>query len=84
MSTQGSRIKKRSIVITGHKTSISLEDVFYKALGEIADAKVCTLSALVEEIEYAHTGINLSSAIRVYILAWFRNPPEQARRDIAA
>jgi predicted DNA-binding ribbon-helix-helix protein len=63
-----SSIVKRSIVIGGRKTSVSLEDAFWKALREIAAAREMTLSDLVTSIDGNRSGANLSSAIRVFVL----------------
>jgi predicted DNA-binding ribbon-helix-helix protein len=67
-----SAIVKRSIIIRGHKTSISLEDVFWDHLWNLARAQQCTLSKLVAEIDEGRQDANLSSAIRVFILEYFR------------
>ena len=67
-----SAIVKRSIIIRGHKTSISLEDVFWDHLWNMARAQQCTLSKLVAEIDEGRQDGNLSSAIRVFILEHFR------------
>ncbi len=61
------QLKKRSVSIAGHRTSISLEDAFWSALQRIARRRGLTLAALVSEIDSARTG-NLSSALRVYVL----------------
>ena len=58
-------IVKRSIVIAGHKTSVSLEDAFWRALKEIARAQHATLSNTIAEIDKARKEGNLSSAIRL-------------------
>lgn len=63
---------KRSIVIAGHKTSVSLEDGFWSGLKEIAAARRSTLSDLVASIDTARTGGNLSSAIRLFVLEHYR------------
>ena len=68
-----SQIIKRSIVIAGHKTSVSLEDAFWKALKEIADGRGITLSDLVSAIDTDRRHGNLSSAIRLFVLDHFRN-----------
>ena len=61
------RIKKRSLTIAGHRTSVSLEEAFWRRLKRLAQARGLSLSALVAEIDRApHT--NLSSALRVYVL----------------
>lgn len=71
----GNAVIKRSVRIAGHPTSVSLEDVFWDALRSIAVARGLSLNALVSEIDAgrgdASVG-NLSSAVRVYALEWFR------------
>ena len=68
-----SPVIKRSIVIAGHKTSVSLEDAFWKGLKEIADDRGVTLSDLVSSIDTERHEGNLSSAIRLFVLDHFRN-----------
>lgn len=68
-----SPVVKRSIVIAGHKTSVSLEDDFWEALKEIAVRRKATLSDLVANIDASRTQGNLSSAIRLFVLDHFRN-----------
>lgn len=60
-------IKKRSVVISGHRTSVSLENAFWYSLKEIATRNGQTVNQLVSEIDDGRTG-NLSSAIRVHVL----------------
>jgi predicted DNA-binding ribbon-helix-helix protein len=72
---------KRSIVIAGHKTSVSLEDGFWSGLKEIAAARRSTLSDLVASIDTGRTGGNLSSAIRLFVLEHYRTA---ARANTAA
>ena len=67
-----STIVKRSIVIGGHKTSVSLEDAFWSDLKNIAHTKQETLSKLVESIDETRDQNNLSSAIRLYVLEHFQ------------
>jgi predicted DNA-binding ribbon-helix-helix protein len=67
-----SPVVKRSIVIAGHKTSVSLEDAFWKGLKEIANGRELTLSDLVASIDTDRRHGNLSSAIRLYVLDHFR------------
>jgi predicted DNA-binding ribbon-helix-helix protein len=67
-----SPVVKRSIVIAGHKTSVSLEDAFWEALKEIAAERQATLSELVAKIDSARNQGNLSSAIRLFVLDHFR------------
>jgi len=63
-----SPVIKRSIVIAGHKTSVSLEDAFWQGLKEIADDRSMTLSDLVSTIDTDRRHGNLSSAIRLFVL----------------
>jgi len=67
-----SPVVKRSIVIAGHKTSVSLEDAFWDALKEIASTRDATLSEVVANIDALRNQGNLSSAIRLYVLDHFR------------
>ena len=63
-----SPVVKRSIVIAGHKTSVSLEDAFWTGLKEIAGTRHMTLSDLVASIDSERQHGNLSSAIRLFVL----------------
>jgi predicted DNA-binding ribbon-helix-helix protein len=67
-----SPVVKRSIVIAGHKTSVSLEDAFWRALKEIAGGRDLTLSEMVSVIDSERAHGNLSSAIRLFVLDHFR------------
>src|SRR5215471_2424217 len=67
-----SAVVKRSIVIAGHKTSVSLEDAFWKGLKEIALARGLTLSEVVSTIDSGRIHSNLSSAIRLFVLDHYR------------
>jgi predicted DNA-binding ribbon-helix-helix protein len=67
-----SPVVKRSIVIAGHKTSVSLEDAFWDALKEIATVRSATLSEVVAGIDASRSQGNLSSAIRLFVLDHFR------------
>jgi predicted DNA-binding ribbon-helix-helix protein len=79
-----STVAKRSIVIAGHKTSISLEDEFWSGLKAIARDHRRTLSGLIAEIDQSRLG-NLSSAIRVFVFGHLRaqNPPAAASGSAA-
>ncbi len=71
MSNDDHILKKRSIVISGHQTSVTLENIFWQKLKEIAGARDLSLSKLVAEIDLRradHNKANLSSAIRVFVL----------------
>jgi len=72
MSATG-RIRKRSLLIAGHQTSVTLEGAFWDALKDIAEARGVTVNALVTEIDNGRADAageagNLSSAIRVFVL----------------
>jgi predicted DNA-binding ribbon-helix-helix protein len=65
-------MRKRSVTIDGHRTSVSLEDAFWAELSAIAEARGLSLNALVAEIDrlrVAQNTGNLSSALRVHVLA---------------
>jgi predicted DNA-binding ribbon-helix-helix protein len=66
-STQ-TALKKRSLSIAGHRTSVSLEDAFWTALKALAERRGLSLAGLVAEIDAGRDGANLSSALRVAIL----------------
>ena len=62
-------MRKRSITIRGHQTSITLEDAFWAELSALADARKMSLSALVVEIDKARGAPgNLSSSLRLHVL----------------
>jgi predicted DNA-binding ribbon-helix-helix protein len=67
-----SRVIKRSIIRNGHRSTVSLEDQFWDCLREIAKSKKLTAARLVEQIDRQHTGDNLSSAIRVFVLEYYQ------------
>lgn len=62
-------LTKHSLTISGHVTSVSLEDIFWQTLKEIAQKHGYSLSTLIAEIDATREG-NLSSAIRVFVLQW--------------
>ena len=70
MTSDRHRLRKRSIAIAGHRTSLSLEDAFWEALKQIAVERGVAVAALVAEID-ATRSANLSSAARVFVLDWF-------------
>jgi predicted DNA-binding ribbon-helix-helix protein len=78
-----SQVVKRSIVIAGHKTSVSLEDAFWSSLKEIAGSRQMTLSDLVSNIDSERQYRNLSSAIRLFVLDHYRGSqtPAPSVRD---
>jgi predicted DNA-binding ribbon-helix-helix protein len=68
-----SSVSKRSIVIAGHKTSVSLEDKFWNCLKEIAHERGMTLQELIGAIDGDRQHANLSSAIRLFVLGVYRD-----------
>ncbi len=65
---------KHSTTIAGHRTSISLEQPFWQAVGDIAVTMNCSRAALIEVIDRNRTpDSNLSSAIRLFVLDWYRS-----------
>jgi len=68
-----SLVVKRSIVIAGHKTSVSLEEPFWSGLKEIAARRDASLSEVVATIDRDRELANLSSAIRLFVLGFYRN-----------
>ena len=71
--TMKSPIIKRSIVINGHKTSISLEDAFWTEIKAIASEKNTTISDLITSINRDRDASNLSSALRLFVLRHHRD-----------
>lgn len=72
-------IVKRSVVVAGHKTSVSLEDAFWHALKDIARERSISLRSIVAEIDANRRGGNLSSAVRLYVLDHYRRRAGAAR-----
>jgi predicted DNA-binding ribbon-helix-helix protein len=83
-----SSVVKRSIVVAGHKTRVSHADAFWKGRKEIAGGRNVTLSDLVAAIDSARQQGNLSSAIRLFVLDFYRkqlsdlNEGHDARQDM--
>ena len=69
-------VKKHSVVIAGHRTSLSLEDAFWRALTDLARQESISVNGLVERIDSTRSG-NLSSAVRIYVLDRVRAPARQ-------
>ena len=76
---QKSPVAKRSLVIEGRKTSISLEDQFWNALRQIAAARGVTPATLVSSIDADRKHDNLSSAIRLFVLDYYRAQADARR-----
>ena len=68
-----SQVVKRSVVIDGHKTSISLEDAFWSSLKAIAQTQGATVAQTVTTINETRKQGNLSSAVRLFVLDCVRN-----------
>lgn len=66
-------MEKRSLSIAGHRTSIALEREFWIGLETMAADKDVPLAALIREIDEGRVSPNLSSAVRVAVLAWYRD-----------
>lgn len=74
------RPRKRSLAISGHRTSITLEDAFWDGLKQAAREQNKPLAMLVAEVDAARQSASLSAALRVFVLCYFkgkaRNPAE--------
>lgn len=66
------RVVKRSLQISGHRTSVSLEEIFWTELRAIAAARAQSVASLVAAVDAARGEANLSSALRVYVLETVR------------
>jgi len=66
-------MEKRSFSIAGHRTSIALEPDFWSGLEAMATARQMSLAGLIREIDETRTTANLSSAVRLTVLAWYRD-----------
>ena len=80
-TTMKSRIVKRSILLAGHKTSVSLEDEFWTALKGIAGDRHVTLSVLIGGINAQRQHGNLSSALRLFVLEYYRGKAAEKPGD---
>ena len=69
-------IAKRSLVVAGHRTSVSLETEFWSALKDIAGEKRQSMAALIATIDAGRKDENLSSAIRLFVLRHYRRARE--------
>jgi predicted DNA-binding ribbon-helix-helix protein len=78
-----SPVVKRSIVVAGHKTSVSLEEAFWNGMKEISAARNMTLSELVGEIDGQRKQGNLSSAIRLFVLDHYRSRAVATKNEAA-
>ncbi len=83
-AARSGRVVKHSIVIAGHRTSVSLEDAFWRALKEIAAQEGDSLAALVSRVDAGRGEANLSSALRVFVLEWAMSarPPASSLTEV--
>jgi predicted DNA-binding ribbon-helix-helix protein len=83
MATDGAsaRVVKRSLVIAGHRTSVSLEDAFWRRLRGIAAERGLSVNRLAAAVDASRGGANLSSAIRVFVLEAEGARPRRPARD---
>jgi predicted DNA-binding ribbon-helix-helix protein len=79
-----STVVKRSIILAGHKTSVSLEDAFWDGLKEIAKSRRKTLSDLVTSIDTDREQGNLSSALRLFVLNHYKATIARSSVEFAA
>ena len=68
-----SPVVKRSVILNGRKTSVSVEDAFWKGLKEVAVKRLMTVSDLIGSIDATRQQRNLSSALRVFVLEYYRS-----------
>lgn len=71
MNNHNPIIKKHSVTIAGHRTSVTLEEPFWNSLKEIAEARSQSVNTLIVEIDRRQSG-NLSSALRVFVLGYYK------------
>jgi predicted DNA-binding ribbon-helix-helix protein len=76
-----SLVFKRSVVIAGRKTSVSLEEEFWKSVKEIAGERDMTVTELVREIDANRQHANLSSAIRLFVIGVYRDQLASRQRQ---
>ena len=79
-----SPIVKRSIIIDGHKTSVSLEDEFWQGLKTIAAGRRMPIARLVHQIDRERQDGNLSSAVRLFVLEHYRGQVQAQREMLRA
>ena len=79
-SAAKSAVAKRSVVIGGHKTSVSLEEPFWNEIRAIAEIEQVSVSNLLRKIDRERQNANLSSAIRVYVLEHVREQANAVSR----
>jgi predicted DNA-binding ribbon-helix-helix protein len=80
LKTSATGIVKRSVVLNGHKTSVSLENEFWQGLREIAERQGTSIAQLVAQIDGGRDTCNLSSAIRVFVYTHSRGHEKVFKR----
>ncbi len=75
-------VRKRSVSLHGHRTSVSLEDAFWDALRVLAEADGETMPALIARVDAGRGEASLSSALRVHALRAFRRRAELSAKDV--
>jgi predicted DNA-binding ribbon-helix-helix protein len=75
MIDKRSRALKRSVVLDGHRTSVSLEDSYWNAFKEIAASQNVPIADLISAINHGGEYVNLSSAIRLYVVDYYQHLP---------
>jgi len=74
--TYGRGPSKRSLTVAGHRTSVSLEEPFWEALVDVAAERNMSIAAVVAEIDRNRGEMNLSAAIRIAVLEYYRSRRE--------
>lgn len=72
LATDTGRPTKRSLTLRQHRTSVSLENAFWQAFRDIAEAEGDTINGLAAKIDEARGDTGLASAIRVFVLEWYQ------------
>lgn len=76
MSEQAAKLRKHSVKLSGHSTSLSLEGIYWDALKEVAGEMGLSMNGLIERIDKERSG-NLSSAVRVFLFQYYRRAAAQ-------
>jgi predicted DNA-binding ribbon-helix-helix protein len=71
-SWRGEAMKKHSVTLFDHRTSVCVEEPFWKALGEIAESRKQSVCHLIEDIDQDRTFANLSAALRLFVLQFYK------------
>jgi predicted DNA-binding ribbon-helix-helix protein len=77
-------IRKRSVALNGHKTSVSLEDEFWDRLQSIARERGLPIAKLIEEIDAGRQSPNLSSSLRIFVLRYYVAMLASSSNDLVA